>query len=380
MKVSVLMSVYNGSEYLQESIDSILNQTFTDFEFIIIDDCSTDNTEAILQQNADRDQRVVLVKNSENLGLIKSLNKGLAIAQGDYIARQDADDISLPHRLEQEVAILDQQPDCVLVSCNLQVIQDSGTKIVEVMDRVCASELVSWYLLFYNHIGGHSQVMYRRSHALKLGGYSEAWLYVEDYEFWCRFARTKQKLVILPETLLTYRRHGKSVSAQKAGEQEINVIRQVQSNLSQLTGKEITTEETKVLIGFWKGTLKIASRDAHHRFPDGSKAEFIHLRSLEIKQSFVQEYAPFFGADLDKQIHRAISGQFLAWLQSPLTSHHSIWSKVQISQYALRWNPLNVPIGWFIWLLRLPFDTVTSVFRKLRGLFQASQNLRVEFD
>lgn len=90
--VSVVMSIYNGVPYLRESTESIQNQIFTDFEFIIIDDCSTDNTWEILTEYAQRDQRVRLFKNEENIGLTKSLNKGLKLAQGEYIARQDAND------------------------------------------------------------------------------------------------------------------------------------------------------------------------------------------------------------------------------------------------------------------------------------------------
>ena len=100
-KVSVVMSVHNGSHYLHEAVESILNQTFTDFEFITIDDFSTDSSWEILTKYADQDQRIKLFKNEENLGLTKSLNKGLKLAQGDYIARQDADDVSLPERFEK---------------------------------------------------------------------------------------------------------------------------------------------------------------------------------------------------------------------------------------------------------------------------------------
>ena len=97
------MSVYNGLPYLQKSIDSILNQTYKDFEFIIIDDCSTDKTWNILSEYAQKDKRIRLFKNEENLGLTKSLNKGLKVVQGEYIARMDGDDIALPERFEKQI-------------------------------------------------------------------------------------------------------------------------------------------------------------------------------------------------------------------------------------------------------------------------------------
>jgi len=360
------MSVYNGSAYLQESIDSILNQTFSDFEFVIIDDCSTDDTWSILTQNAERDQRIVLIRNTQNLGLTKSLNKGLNIVKHEYVARQDADDISLPQRLEREVSVLTQFPDCVMVSCHIQVILGNNKKVVEVMDRFCSPEQAAWYLLFYNRIGGHSQVMYRRKVVLELGGYSEAWPYTEDYELWCRLSNTKQKIIILPEILLTYRRHNQSISAQKVDEQQANRIRKVQLNIEYLTGEEITSEEAVILMNFWKSTLKIASGDAHHRFPSSHDAGLIHHKLTEIKCCFVREYKEAFGADLDHQIHEVISEQFLTWLQSPLTSKHTIWSKFQISRYVLLWSPLSILKGWLTWSFRFPFDTITSIYNKLQ--------------
>jgi glycosyltransferase involved in cell wall biosynthesis len=106
-KVSVLMSVYNGESHLGEAVEGILKQTFTDFEFIIVDDGSTDSTWSILSEYATRDKRIVLLQNKNNIGLAQSLNKGLAMARGEYIARQDADDISLSVRFANQVEYLD---------------------------------------------------------------------------------------------------------------------------------------------------------------------------------------------------------------------------------------------------------------------------------
>ncbi|HEY9660554.1 MAG TPA: glycosyltransferase, partial [Allocoleopsis sp.] len=128
-QISVLMAVYNGSRYVAEAIESILNQTFTDFEFLIIEDGSTDNTVQILQDYANRDPRIKLIQNEQNIGLTKSLNKGLKLAQGKYIARQDADDVSLPHRFEQQIAVFAQNPAAVLVSCSLELIDATGKTV-----------------------------------------------------------------------------------------------------------------------------------------------------------------------------------------------------------------------------------------------------------
>ena len=125
--VTVLMSVYNGERYLNEAIDSILAQTFTDFEFLIIDDASTDSTPKILHSYDD--PRIRIVTNEENLGLTKSLNKGLALAQGEYIARMDADDISLPERLMMQLNFLIDNKTVPLVGSGAIMIDEDGKSI-----------------------------------------------------------------------------------------------------------------------------------------------------------------------------------------------------------------------------------------------------------
>ena len=123
-RVSVIMSVLNGAEFLRPAVASILNQTFTDFEFIIIDNASTDATADILDSY--RDPRIVRVRNGNILTLTESLNKGLVLARGVYVARQDADDISAPARLERQLAILDTQPDALLVGTHARMIDETG--------------------------------------------------------------------------------------------------------------------------------------------------------------------------------------------------------------------------------------------------------------
>src|SRR5580698_539934 len=112
-KVTVLMAVFNGEKYLKESITSILTQTFTDFEFLIVNDGSTDKSVEII--NEFKDNRIRLVNNSLNAGVAKALNKSFALIQGDYVARMDCDDICLPERLEKEVAILNNNPEIAVV-------------------------------------------------------------------------------------------------------------------------------------------------------------------------------------------------------------------------------------------------------------------------
>src|SRR4051812_30773328 len=126
-KISVVMPVLNGEKYLREATESILNQTFKDFEFIIINDGSTDRTEEIIQSFAD--PRIVYIKNEKNVGLSRVFNQGIRAAQGTYIARMDADDISLLHRFEKELEYLENNPKIDIVGSAMMIIDAEGKKV-----------------------------------------------------------------------------------------------------------------------------------------------------------------------------------------------------------------------------------------------------------
>ena len=133
-KVTVLMSVYNGKKYLHESVGSILNQTFKDFEFVIINDGSTDGTEKILEEYSRIDKRIVLIHNKENLGLTKSLNKGIKVARGEYIARMDMDDISASDRLKKEVEFLDHHQDYAVIGTFVKIM-NKDSNLIYMLER-----------------------------------------------------------------------------------------------------------------------------------------------------------------------------------------------------------------------------------------------------
>ena len=159
-KVTVLMSVYNRSKYLREAIDSILSQTLMSFEFIIIDDGSTDGTWDILTEYADQDQRIALVQNRKNLGLSQSLNKGLVLAQGNYIARQDADDVSMLERLAAQIGYFEQQPRVGLLGTGYYTINSQGQQRAVHLHPETDTE-IRWQMLFHNAFC-HSSVMFHR--------------------------------------------------------------------------------------------------------------------------------------------------------------------------------------------------------------------------
>jgi glycosyltransferase involved in cell wall biosynthesis len=331
-KVSVLMSVYNGSRYLQESIDSILNQTFTDLEFIIINDCSNDNSWEILNKYANKDERIVLINNPENIGLTKSLNKGLKVAKGEYIARQDADDISHPERLAKQVSLLDSDTEAVLVSCELELIDSEGYSLGEAQKAF--SKLLRWYLLFYNRLAGHSQVMFRRELVVNMGGYCESFRYSQDYELWGRIVRVGN-IVILPEILLQQRRHNQSITLTKRSEQEAYAFTVIQQNISKLIGKEISLEEAKTLRDFWQVNPRLQLS------PDSiNKVRNIHKRIKEIYRAFVFEESQKknYHNKIARELSMIVGNTFVFWLYQ---LDNQLMAKIIVFLYALYWHPLG---------------------------------------
>lgn len=338
--ISVVMSVYNGSRYLRESVESILAQSFTDFEFIILDDGSTDSTWKILSEYAQQDQRIRLYQNEENIGLTKSLNKGMNLAQGKYIARQDADDVSLPNRFEKQVARLD-CPEVVLVSCDLEIINAQG-KTVSKYQRACDRNLVPWYLLFHNRLAGHSQVMFKREPVLQLGGYSSDRRYSQDYELWCRLVKVG-KIEILPEVLQKQRLHGESVSVKKGSEQKAYSLNQVRDNIKQLTGLEISLEDAAELKGFWTGYWW------PDHFPPSHRASWMHSSLKQTYQGFLQQSWLAAEPKSVDRLRLVIGEQFLRWIQAPGTQKRSLpklLAKLNISYFALAWHPQGVADSW----------------------------------
>ena len=184
-KVSVIMSVYNGEKHLQEAVDSILNQTFKNFEFIVINDGSTDSTAEILKSFFD--ERMIIINQDNRRGLTKSLNRAVSSARGEYVARMDADDVSLPERLGQQVAFLDEHTDVALLGCNFYEIDDSGN-IVARKELIPENEEIKWRLLFHNCYG-HSTTIFRKECFSAVDGYDESIFYSQDYDLWIRLSQ-----------------------------------------------------------------------------------------------------------------------------------------------------------------------------------------------
>lgn len=203
-KLAVLMPAYNAAAYLKESIDSVLNQTFANFDLYIYDDCSSDTTEALVLSY--RNPRIFFRKNDSNLGIAKTLNKGLEelLPQYEYIARMDADDWCFPQRFEKQLRYMDDKPKVILCGTQGYWLKDMHQNPLKGWEYPTNAEYIRYYLLFAASFG-HSSVIFRSQsivdHALR---YDETISTCEDWDLWTRIAQIGE-MVNLPEFLMKYR-------------------------------------------------------------------------------------------------------------------------------------------------------------------------------
>ncbi|MBR0177283.1 MAG: glycosyltransferase [Bacteroidales bacterium] len=242
-QVSILMPVYNTAPYLREAMDSMLSQTFTDFELIVLNDCSPDNAEEILDTYDD--PRIVRYRGERNVGLANVLNVGIEMARGKYIARMDSDDLSLPNRLKVQVDYLETHPDIDLVSVGMQLF---GAK-EEVWTRVSDPENVKINALFQSPVLHASSVWRKESferHGLR---FRQDMVPAEDYDLWTRALVRGLKLVNLPDVLYRYRLHPNQATQQKEKTfEKVRIVRRnyLKATLPSISEKSIEAFPKKV--------------------------------------------------------------------------------------------------------------------------------------
>ena len=208
--VSVVMPVFNGEKYVAEAVESILTQTFTDFEFIIVDDGSRDQSAEIIRDYERQDDRICFLQLEENGGHAAARNRGIAAARGDYIATMDCDDISLPKRLEKQAAFMDRCPRIGLLGAQARYV-DKDKKLLTVTDLPRRHALISIRLFFSAYLV-HSATMIRRSLLDVVGGYDENYYNAPDLELYTRLLSVaKARFANLPEILSVYRVHEQSI-------------------------------------------------------------------------------------------------------------------------------------------------------------------------
>lgn len=204
---SVLMPVYNAERYVGEAVRSIVEQTCRDWEFVIIDDGSTDRSSEILRECAADEPRIRLIRHP-NTGYLRALNEGLGFVQGEYLARMDADDVALPERLERQIAFLAAHPEYVAVGSSLLRIDADGDVLCEEPMPEGHEEIEARLLAGLGALG-HPAVTMRRAAVIELGGYREAYYGAEDHDLWLRLAE-RGRLANLPEALLKSRVHAEN--------------------------------------------------------------------------------------------------------------------------------------------------------------------------
>jgi|GEM_PF-2242227 len=242
-RVSVVMSTCNNAAYLRDAIDSILNQSFAEFEFIIINDGSTDKTETILQSYDDR--RIIRLKNNQPSTLPVALNQGIAIAQGDYIARMDSDDIALPQRLEKQVAYLDTHSDVGIIGTNFDYISTDGQQRQHDITLPINHSMIVWRL-FTGFALLHPSVMMRTTLLKEVGGYDEAFTVSQDRDLWIR-CLPHTTFANLSDKLMLYRVHEQSATQRKSGKLKDLSYLPAQHLYHKLTGQQVDLEILKLV-------------------------------------------------------------------------------------------------------------------------------------
>jgi glycosyltransferase involved in cell wall biosynthesis len=321
------MPVYNGQRYVDEAIASVVGQDYPDFEFVIVDDGSTDGTPAILAAWARRDSRIVLVRSPRNEGISAALNRGLAVARGEYVARQDADDLCVPRRLAQQVAVLDADPGVELVSAGYELMESDGRRR-RVLMRDEAPELVEYLLHFSNFIGGHGQVMFRRATVAEAGNYDVAYPYSQDYDLWSKLMR-RGRCVVLPIIGMRHRMHEHRVSVVWGKRQQTHSVEISRQNLEVLLQRKLSDEEIGAVAAVWRYTGERGMARSAHRV-------------------FTETYGHFAAKNVRRRHRRRVRiYKARIWVIGAAMhiKHGQFLESLQYLAYAMRWHPLGVVSG-----------------------------------
>ena len=256
--ISVVMAVHNRERFLAEAIDSILAQTFDDFEFIIVDDGSTDGSAGIIRAYAARDRRIRRLQFERNRGVAASSNLGIRHARGQFIARMDSDDISLPQRFETQLAHLRAHPEIGVLGCGL-VMADECLARRENWDYPAQHALIAYKVLFSGSGLGHATTVMRRKALLEAQGYREGVFHAVDIDLWTRLLGIA-RFANLPQRLYIYRRHGQSTTIsqpashkQAASEHKRKALQRVWTDAPEDTAMRLHWLSTKATFGWLDG-------------------------------------------------------------------------------------------------------------------------------
>ena len=291
-KVSVVMSIYNGRKYIEECIESIINQTFTDWEFIIVNEFGYDDGSAeIIKKYAEKDKRIRFIQNNERLGLAESLNVGISTAKGEYIARVDDDDPSYPMRFEKQVDFMDKNPDVSICGTLQRSVSPNGTHVEYVP---CNSEELKAGLLFGCEISHCSVMLRKKDFDNNNWQYDNTYL-GEDFELWTRIMN-KAKFVNLNEVLVDHRWGYDNISLAK-GESLRQEVREINARTLKLLDIDMTDKDIMLLSGWRNRPEEHARKDISKFLKDG-------FELLELIEKQNNKYEIFDKKALKKILHK----------------------------------------------------------------------------
>lgn len=258
-KVSVVLPMYNADAYVGQAIESILNQTLTNLELIIINDASTDDSLQIATKFAEEDARVHVVDLEQNSGIAQALNTGLSLARGEYVARMDADDISAPERLEKQLNFMDNNPECGVCGSWIKAFNETK-ETVAVCETKLDHDSIKAQLLFSCALM-HPTVVFRKTILTDDSIYESDYIPAEDYRLWSVLA-SKTKLANVQEVLLDYRIHGDSTSQKESTKQKLQAQR-VRANILKELDLVPTVAQTKIhnAISSWDKLTLLENED-----------------------------------------------------------------------------------------------------------------------
>ncbi len=320
--VSVVMPVYNAGEFLQEAVQSVLDQTFRCFEVIVIDDGSTDNSSEILKSFQKLDTRIAMY-HQENSGVIASLNRGCKLAKGKYIARMDADDVCHPVRLEKQISFLEKHPEVGILGSAAFIVNEFGATVDQIVVPANPA-LIQWHLAFENCFV-HSSVVMRRDVLQALDYYRSGARHAEDYDLWSR-ATDITRLTNLPDSLMKRRVWDGNVGNANSTEQEHTACNVSHSVMESVLGNKVPLETTACV-------RRVFFFGQHPR----SLEEVLKVAGLirDLHSAYLVKHR------LDKSDSRELArnaGLKLAMI-AKLTLRFSIWHGVRLIVAAVRLNP-----------------------------------------
>lgn len=239
MKLTVLMAVYNGSRYLRQAVESVLKQSYSDFEFLIVDDASSDGSLEIIKDCCD--PRIRIIQNYSNQGQTVSLNIGLREARGEFIARIDADDVAFPHWLQSQVNFLEKNGTVDVLSAGLVTFGEKGLGKVH-FSPSCRDDILLKAII--KSPINHGGALMKKAAILKIGGYNSAYKIAADYGLWTNFLRQNGRITSNPDIVMAIRRHADSEGEKNKLTQTLKEFVEISQRYVQfLTGMDLTAED-----------------------------------------------------------------------------------------------------------------------------------------